>query len=110
MSNVKSEKYGFVPEDIEKESLKTNVFRMKYDFHRLLKVQEDADRKKKIGEKIGIKIKRKLKYFLEIGDNFIVLLEQLKQKYAPGIFLKAQQRTNRSLKSAKSWRLENKQK
>ena len=42
MNNVKSERYGFSPEKIGKENLKSNVFRMKYNFHRFLKVKKDA--------------------------------------------------------------------
>ena len=46
INNVKSKKCGFVPEKIEIESLKKDVFIIKYDFCRLLKVKIDANTRK----------------------------------------------------------------
>ena len=47
MNNVKSVKFGFSSEEIESRSLTDKVFRMKYDFHRLLRVKKDAERYKR---------------------------------------------------------------
>lgn len=46
MNNVKSKKYGFLPEEVESRSLLGETFRMKHDFLKLLRVEKDADRDK----------------------------------------------------------------
>ena len=43
-NNTKSTKYDLPPEQIESKSLQSEQFSEEYDFHRLQKVNEDADR------------------------------------------------------------------
>ena len=57
MNNTKT-KYGFEPELIERESLKDENFKERYDFHRLNKVTKDSKRYKRHDIKVILKEKR----------------------------------------------------
>ena len=47
MNNVNSQKYGVLPEMVEKKSLEDEKFREVYDFHRMVRVSRDAERYKR---------------------------------------------------------------
>ena len=44
MSNIESQKYSYLPEAIEKKSVKSEKFRDIYDFYKLFKMQKYAKR------------------------------------------------------------------
>ena len=44
MNNVQSQKYGYPPETIEENAIRSEKFRDIYDFYRLLKEQKHAER------------------------------------------------------------------
>ena len=47
MKKINSQKYGFPPETMEKKALSDDVFREIYDFHRIVRVSNDAARYKR---------------------------------------------------------------
>ena len=59
MNKTKSEKYDIHPHTIEKKSIEDENYKEMYDFHRLIKVKEDAERRENI--KIGNRKKNKLR-------------------------------------------------
>ena len=88
MNNIKT-KYGLEPEFIEKESLKDENFKERYDFHRLNQVTKDAKRYKRHDIKIDLKRKKKLREPLVIGEHVLILASRLKKKDAPGFLYKS---------------------
>ena len=44
MNNIRSQKYGYAPSAIEEKALENKRFREIYDFYRLVKVREHAER------------------------------------------------------------------
>ena len=89
MNKTNSEKYGLLPETIEKKSLSDDVFREIYDFHRIVKASKDADRYKRYDLRQDKKFKRKLREPLLLGEKVLVLAERLKKKDAPGLLFKS---------------------
>ena len=88
MNNIKT-KYGFEPEFIERESLKDENFKERYDFHRLNQVTKDSERYKRHDIKIDLKRKKKLREPLVIGEHVLILASRLKKKDAPGFLYKS---------------------
>ena len=87
MNNIKT-KYGFEPELIERESLKDENFKERYDFHRLNQVTKDSERYKRHDLKIDLKRKKKLRESLVVGEHVLILASRLKKKDAPGFLQK----------------------
>ena len=48
MNNIKSQKYGYAPSAIEEKALENKRFREIYDFYRLVKVREHAERYERV--------------------------------------------------------------
>ena len=44
MNNIRSQKYGYAPNAIEEKVLERKIFQEIYDFYRLLKVKQHAER------------------------------------------------------------------
>ena len=88
MNNVKT-KYGFEPEFIERESLKDENFKERYDFHRLNQVTKDFKRYKRHDIQFDLKRKKKLREPLVIGEHVLILASRLKKKDAPGFLYKS---------------------
>ena len=89
MSNVKSSKYGFEPEYIERESLKDESFKEHFDFHRLKRVTKDFKRYKRHDIQFDLKRKKRLREPLAIGERVLILASRLKKKDAPGVLYKS---------------------
>ena len=86
LNNTRSAKYGYSSEQIEEQALKLDTgeyFQEVYDFHRLMKVKEDRDRRERFDSKIDRR-KKRLRDPLEIGEKVLVLAERLRKKDAPG--------------------------
>ena len=82
LNNAKSAKYGYLPEQIEKQALNPNTgkyFQEVYDFHRLIKVKQDRDQRERFDSKID-RCRRQLRDPLEIGEKVLVLAERLRKK------------------------------
>ena len=88
LNKTNSEKYGLSPENIEKKTLASNIFKEVYDFYRLTKITKAANRYERYNEKIDKK-KRKLREPLEIDEKVLVLAERIKKKDAPGVLFKS---------------------
>ena len=89
MNNVKSSKYGFEPEYIERESLKDESFKERFDFHRLKRVTKDFKRYKRHDIQFDLKRKKRLREPLAIGERVLILASRLKKKDAPGVLYKS---------------------
>ena len=89
MNNVKSSKYGFEPEYIERESLKDENFKERFDFHRLKRVTKDFKRYKRHDMQFDLKRKKRLREPLAIGERVLILASRLKKKDAPGVLYKS---------------------
>ena len=48
MNNIRSQKYGYAPSAIEEKALENKRFREIYDFYRLVKVREHAERYERV--------------------------------------------------------------
>ena len=82
LNNTRSAKYGYLSEQIEEQALKSDTekyFQEVYDFHRLMKVKEDRDRRERFDSKINRLIKW-LRDPLEIGEKVLVFTEWLRKK------------------------------
>ena len=86
INRTPSEKYRIEPETVEKESLLSELFRIKFDFHRLKKVKENANRLNRYQRKIESRKKVRLRENLRVGEQVLVLAERLRKKRAPGKF------------------------
>ena len=89
MNNVKSSKYGFEPEYIERESLKDESFKERFDFHRLKRVTKDFKRYKRHDIQFDLKRKKRLREPLAIGERVLILASRLRKKDAPGVLYKS---------------------
>ena len=89
MNNVKTTKYGFEPDYVERESLRDENFRERYDFHRLKQVTQDSERYKRHDVQSDRKRKQKLREPLVIGERVLILASRLKKKDAPGVLYKS---------------------
>ena len=63
-----------------KKSIEHENYREIYDFHRLLKVKEDIERRERANIKIDCRKMNKLREPLDIGKKVLVLAERLKRK------------------------------
>ena len=88
MNNVKT-KNGVEPEFIERESLKDENFKERYDFYRLNQVTKDSERYKRHDIKINLKRKKKLREPLVIGEHVLILKSRLKKKDVSGFLYKS---------------------
>ena len=75
-----SEKYGISPEEVEKKSIESKIFKEVYDFHRLKKVNKDAERYERYDISYDKKTRKKLRDPLEIGEKVLVLAERIRKK------------------------------
>ena len=89
MNNNKSVKYGLEPEVIERESLRNENFKERYDFHTLNQIMKASERYKRHDIKIDFKRKKKLREPLVIGERVLILASRLKKKDAPGVLYKS---------------------
>ena len=88
MNNTKT-KYRFEPEFIERESLRDENFKERYDFHRLKLISKDSQRYKRHDVKIDLKRKKILREPLVVGERVYILASRLKKKDAPGLLYKS---------------------
>ena len=91
MNNINSQKYGFPPETIEKKALSDNIFREIYDFHRIVRVSQDAARYKRHDIRVDKKNshRKQLREPLVVGEKVLVLAKRLKKKDTPGSLFKS---------------------
>ena len=83
MNNIQSLKYGYPPEAIEENAIRSDKFRDIYDFYRLLKVQKHAERCPCADVKKDKWLRRPLRELLKVGERVLALAERLEKKEAP---------------------------
>ena len=88
MNLMKSVKYGLSPEEIESQSLKSELFRILFNMHRIEKTQKRHPRLDRYNRKGYMAKRKKLREDLMIGEKVLVLAERIKKKDAPGRFYK----------------------
>ena len=76
-----------------KKSIEHENYREIYDFHRLLKVKEDIERRERANIKTDRRKMNKLREPLDIDKKVLVLSERLKKKDALDFYTKSQHRT-----------------
>ena len=89
MDNVNSQKYGVLPETVEKKSLEDKKFREVYNFHRVVRVSRDAERYKRNDIRFDKKTCKKLQSPLTIEEKVLVLAKRLRKKDALGNLYKS---------------------
>ena len=89
LNRTPTQKYGLEPEQVESKSLKNKDFREVFDFHRLLKVVKDIERRDRFNEVRDNSKNIRLKDPLEIGEKVLVLAERIRKKDAPGFLYKS---------------------
>ena len=70
MSNIRSQKYGYAPDAIEEKTLESKRFWEIYDFYRLVKVKQHAERYECADIKKDKVLRRKLREPLKIGEKY----------------------------------------
>ena len=83
MNNIRSQKYGQSPDAIEEKALESEKFREIYDFYRLVKVKQHAERFERANIKKDKVLRRKLRKPLKIGEKVLALAERIQKKDHP---------------------------
>lgn len=82
-------KYGTSPKIIETKSLEDDNFQELFDFKRIEKVQQQADRQQRYNEKLMLNKRRSLRDPLEIGEEVLILSSRIRKTDAPGVLYKS---------------------
>ena len=88
MNNMKSEKYGLLPEEIEKRSLASERFKTIFRMHTIEKTKKLHDRFDRYDKKCYTAKRKNLREDLMISEKVLVLAERIKKKAASGKFCK----------------------
>ena len=81
MSNIQSQKYGYPPEAIEENAIKSEKFKDIYDFYMLLKApKKHAKKYARVDVKKDKLSRRRLREPLKVGKRVLALVEHLKKK------------------------------
>ena len=70
MNNIRSQKYGYAPDAVEEKALESKRFWEIYDFYRLVKVKQHAERYECADIKKDKVLRRKLREPLKIGETY----------------------------------------
>ena len=89
MDRVNSQKYGYAPNAIEEKAVESERFRDIYNFYRLVKVKQIAERYERADIEKDKKLRRKLREPLKIREKVLALAERLKKKDTPGNLYKS---------------------
>ena len=79
MNNVKSEKYGITPNEIEQKSLSSEKFKTLFNFHRIERWKQTSDRLDRYDQRKYAAKNRKLLENLNIGEKLLILGERIKK-------------------------------
>ena len=104
MNNMKSEKYGLSPEEIERRSLASEQFKTIFNMHRTKKTKKLHDRLDRYDKKRYAVKRKKLRGNSMIGKKVLVLAERIKMKAVQAIFISSLSRTYLiSIKTGNLW-------
>ena len=84
MDSTPLQKYGYAPDVVEEKAAESENFRDIYNFYRLIKVRQHAERYECADVKKNKKLCKKLREPLRIGEKVPASLESLKKKVVPG--------------------------
>ena len=79
MNSVQSEKYGLNPDEIEKKSLFSEIFRTLFNFHRTEKIKLVNNRLDRYAKKKYKAKRRKFRENLNVDGNVLVLAERIRK-------------------------------
>lgn len=96
LSKAKSAKYGFPPGKSESKSINDKNFTKIYDFHRLVKEKEDADRRGRSDKNKNALQMKKLREPLDLGESVFILAVRLRKTHQVNL-ITAQQKIIPSL-------------
>ena len=83
INSIQSQKYGYHPEVIEENAVKSGKFRDIYNFYRLLlKVQKHAKRYARTDAKKDKSLRRRLREPLKVDERVLALVEHLKKGHS----------------------------
>ena len=82
MNSNHLQRYGYVIDVVEEKAAKSEKFRDIYNFYRLAKLRQYAERSKHADIKKDKKLHKKLRESLRIGEKVLALAERLKIKDA----------------------------
>ena len=83
INSIQSQKYGYHPEVIEENAVKSGKFRDIYNFYRLLlKVQKHAKRYARADAKKDKSLRRRLREPLKVDERVLSLVEHLKKGHS----------------------------
>ena len=88
MNSLSSPKYGIAPNEIEKKSLLSEVYREWFDIRRLGKVSKSQYRYERHERNKHQKKKKQLRIPWEIGKDVLLLSSRIKKKDSPELFCK----------------------
>ena len=88
MNLMKSLKYGISPEEIEKQSLAGETYRVVFNMHQSKRTKKLHDRFDRYALKQYSAKRKKLSHKHFIGKKELALAERIKKKLAPGKFYK----------------------
>ena len=83
MNSINSQKYGYAPNMVEEKAVENKRFIDIYDFDRLVKVKQHAERYERADVEKDKKLRRKLRASLKFGEKVLALAECLKKKDTP---------------------------
>ena len=86
---------------MESKSLKNKDFKEVFDFHRLLKVRKDIERRDRFNEVRDNSKNIRLRNPPEIGEKVLVLAERIRKKKLLAFYIKAQPKTGHFLTEKK---------
>ena len=84
MNSVNSHKHSFAPNAIEEKAVESERFRDIYNFQKLVKAKQHAERYERADVEKDKKLGRKLREPLKIREKVLALAERLKKKDTPG--------------------------
>ena len=94
MSIMKSKKYGFSPNEVEKRALESERFRTVYNMHRIDKTNKLNIRQNRYDKKKYSRKRNKLRENLKIGERVYVLAERIRKKAFQKDFINSQFKTS----------------
>ena len=89
MKRSNSQNYGLPRESIDEKSIESEKFGKIYDFRRLVKVGQHAERYERSNIPSDKKIRKKIRSPLNVGEIVLALAKRLRKKDAPGNLYKS---------------------
>ena len=89
LNNIRSQKYGYPPKEIEQKTINNENVQEIYDFYKVFKVKPHSERYKRADFSKDKKNTEQLRNPLLQGEKVLALVERLKKNDAPKQLYKA---------------------